>query len=307
MHPSARAFIEKMTALAPTPLHQMTPCDARRVFAERHSKLVAPTVTCTTKDLVIPGAEADVLVRLYNLPESVTKPTPVLVYFHGGGWVVGDLEMVDSLCHDLCLRSGATVVSVDYRLAPEHPFPAPLQDGRTVLQYLREYAVELNICPLSIVVAGDSAGGNIAAVLALEDAQAGRSLAGQVLIYPVTDISREHGSMDRFAQGLNLDRATMRWFAHAYQPYVQKRQDWRVSPLLAPMHTPSAPALVLTAGYDPLHDEGAAYANQLSQSGTEVEYVCFATQIHGFANQTLLSNDPQALRDLVAGFIKRRL
>jgi acetyl esterase len=134
----------------------------------------------------------------------------------------------------------------------------------------------------------------------------GPALAGQVLIYPVTDTSRAHPSMQRFATGLNLDAATMGWFIDAYLSDPAQRSDWRASPLLAPLNTPAPPALVITAGFDPLHDEGAAYATRLAEAGTPVEYLCFATQIHGFANQTALSDDPHLLRDAVAGFLRRR-
>lgn len=303
MHPTARAFIDKMIEMGPTPLHQLSAPNARVAFEERILRTLAPPlVNCQTENRTIDGAQ----VRLYHPPETGTDVKPVILYFHGGGWVVGDLEMVDPLCHDLCALSGATVISVDYRLAPEHPFPAPLDDGIKVLDWVRDYADHLQIDPKAVFVAGDSAGGNIAAVLALLQANAGKHLAGQMLIYPVTDISREHNSMRTFATGLNLDAATMAWFADAYQPDPALRSDWRVSPLLAPLTTLPAPALVITAGYDPLVDEGAAYAEHLAQAGTPVEYLCFATQIHGFANQTTLGQDPYLLRDVVAGFVRRR-
>ncbi|MCB1395180.1 MAG: alpha/beta hydrolase [Rhodobacter sp.] len=304
MHPAARALIERMATLALPPLWSMPAPEARAAFAQRHGRLVKPArVACRTTDRTIPGAP-DVPLRLYH-PPGAAGPVPCLVYFHGGGWVVGDLEMVDALCRDLCAQSGALVVSVDYRLAPEHPFPAPLEDGDRVLAVLRAEAGPLGIDPAAIFVAGDSAGGNLAAVMALREAAAGRALAGQVLIYPVTDIAVAHPTMERFATGLNLDAATMRWFGDSYVSDPAQRADWQVSPLYAPMDTPAAPALVITAGYDVLHDEGAAYADRLAAAGTPVEYACFATQLHGFATQTALSGDPYLLRDMIAGFVKR--
>ena len=305
LDPAARAFLDKMIAAAPTPLWQMAPEAARAAFNERAARVVRPAcVPCRTEERSFDGPGGAVPVRLYY-PPGGGADLPAVVYFHGGGWVVGTLAMVDALCHDLCAQSGAIVVSVDYRLAPEHPFPAAIEDAAAVLDGLRAEAGALGLDAGRMVVAGDSAGGNIAAVVALEAAAAGRDLAGQVLIYPVTDLSRAHPTMTEFATGLNLDAATMGWFGDCYQPDRALRGDWRLSPLLAPMAQPAAPALVITAGYDPLHDEGAAYADRLSAAGTQVEYLCFATQIHGFANQTMLGSAPYLLRDAIAGFVRR--
>ncbi|MFV0384737.1 alpha/beta hydrolase [Paracoccus sp. (in: a-proteobacteria)] len=306
MHPSARALIDQMIALAPEPLYQMTPPEARAAFDDRHSRLVRPAISVGhTVSRRFPGAQAEVPVRLYYPVGAADEDLPVLVYFHGGGWVIGNLETVDALCHDLCAQAQAVVVSVDYRLAPEHPFPAAIEDGQAVLDALRAEAGALRVDARRIFVAGDSAGGNIAASLALIEADAGHSLAGQVLIYPVTDVSTTHSSMLRFASGLNLDAATMQWFGDCYLPDPEMRSDWRASPLLARMTAPPAPALVVTAGYDPLLDEGAAYATRLASAGTPVEYLCFATQIHGFATQTAVSSEGYLLRDVIAGFLRR--
>lgn len=300
MHPGAQSLIDAMTRLKPEPLSAMTPVEARAAFETRHARNVAPPrVVCAVDDRLV-DATHPVPVRVYR-PQARTGGT--LVYFHGGGWVVGSLAMVDALCHDLATQSGCVVVSVDYRLAPEHRFPAALDDAAAVLEALHTGA--LGFEPGPILVAGDSAGGNIAAVLALMDARAAKILTGQILIYPVTDLRAPHPSMIHFAKGLNLDAQTMQWFARTYLADPALREDWRVSPLAADPSCPPCPALIVTAGYDCLHDEGAAYAQKLSAMGVPTEYIDFPSQIHGFATQTTLGSDAFALRDVIAGFIRR--
>ena len=300
MNAGARAYLDRLAAANATPIYKLTPAEARASHDRRQADLMLPPLSiCGTEDLLI---DDRVPVRLYR-PHGKQK-APVLVYLHGGGWTLGGLHSVDAICHDVCHLSGWAVLSVDYRLAPEHPFPAPLDDGRFVLERVLAGDVADGLDYTCVSVAGDSAGGTLAAVLALEYAQA---LTCQVLVYPVTDRARTVPEMDRFGTALNLDFAAMNWFWENYAPDPDMHEDWRVSPLCADEQLSAAPpALVVLAGYDPLYDEGRDYADKLAQSGCETELLVFPDQIHGFANQTALSTSPYALRDAVAGFLRRR-
>lgn len=295
----AGRYLDEIALAKAAPFHALSVNEARKLFVQKQARLnLPPTKKCQTQDLMIAGS---VPIRLYT--PSATKAAPVLVYFHGGGWTLGNLDTVDALCHDLCHQSQWAVLSVDYRLAPEHPYPAALEDGRQVLNAIVSGSFGDQINDTCIAIAGDSSGGNIAAVLALEWCE---KLAAQVLIYPVTDRTKKHGSMVEFATGLNLDDTTMNWFWNNYVPDPALAGDWHVSPLYAEPNCPLPPALVIVAGYDPLVDEGLAYADHLCGLGCETELLAFPDQIHGFATQSSLSSSPYLLRDAVAGFLRRR-
>ncbi|MXQ07124.1 alpha/beta hydrolase fold domain-containing protein [Alphaproteobacteria bacterium GH1-50] len=299
MNAGARAFLDRLAAEGGPPIYTLPPEVVRRQHNARQAELNLPPLhACDMREVQVTD---DVAARLY-LPDG-EGPAPLMVFFHGGGWMLGTLDAVDALCQDLCHQSGWAVLSVDYRLAPEHPFPAPIEDGRAALRLARSGDLGDRIDPTRLAVAGDSAGGNIAAVLALEE---GRALTAQVLIYPVTDRSRTHGSMERLGKGLNLDKAIMDWFWDNYVTDPGLHGDWRVSPLCFSGTTAPAPTMVLLAGYDPLFDEGLAYADHLAGLGTPVETLIFPDQIHGFANQTALSEAPYAMRDGIAGYLRRR-
>jgi len=208
---------------------------------------------------------------------------PILVWYHGGGFVIGDLETADRTCRKLAKGTGAVVVSVDYRLAPEHPYPAPLDDCWTAVQWTATHAEELGGDAARIAVGGDSAGGNLAAVCALLARDAGGpALSLQALVYPVCDVDFETASYVANGEGYLLDLDQMQWFVDCYTTGHVDPTDWHVSPLRAPDLGGVAPAVIITAEYDPLRDEGAAYADRLREAGVAVEYRCFEGMIHSF-------------------------
>jgi acetyl esterase len=218
---------------------------------------------------------------------SAGEALPALVFFHGGGWVIGDLDTHDTLCRQLALKAGVVVVSVDYRLAPEHQFPAAVEDCVAATWWVHDRSADLGIDPGRLAVGGDSAGGNLAAVVALSlrdgiHHEVFRALRHQLLIYPATDMRREAPSHTKNGQGYLLTREMLAWYHRHYMDGPEKDADWRASPLLHANLRGLPPALVLTAGYDPLRDEGMHYAQALACAGVRCSLVCFERQIHGF-------------------------
>jgi acetyl esterase len=216
-------------------------------------------------------------VRVYRPSSDIL---PALVFFHGGGWTIGDLDTHDVLCRQLAAGARCAVFSVDYRLAPENPFPAAVDDAVAATKYLISNPGPLKIDASRIAVGGDSAGGNLAAVVALELRK--HNLAFQLLIYPATDQRCEFDSHSRNGEGYLLTKDAIGFFRGGYLPDANDWTDWRASPLLAADHRGVAPAYVLTAGFDPLLDEGRAYAKKLSAAGVAVEYREYADMVHGF-------------------------
>ena len=207
---------------------------------------------------------------------------PGLVFFHGGGFVIGDLDTHDDLCRCLANGSGCRVVAVDYRLAPEHPFPAAVEDCWAAMKWIAEHASDFGIAG-PIAVGGDSAGGNLAAVVAQLAKSEGPRIAFQLLIYPVTQLGGpEMPSMQENAKGYFLERESMQWFTRMYCPDAAQRSDPRLSPLIAKDLSGLPPAYVATAGFDPLRDEGKAYADKLDAAGVPVTHVNYPGMIHGF-------------------------
>ena len=282
LDPQAKAVIDLVIKSGRPPYHQLSPKEARQMFRETRPASTPPAPEIgAVKDQAADG----VPIRLYR-PQGVSPSTalPVLVYFHGGGWVIGDLETHDTLCRQLTAGAGISVVAVDYRLAPEHKFPAAVDDAWSATRWVAAHAGELGVDAGRLAVGGDSAGGNLAAVVALmaRDAKA-PSIGLQVLLYPVTDVAAESQSYTDFAEGFILTRESMRWFAAHYLRGQQDAADWRVSPLRAPSLAGVAPALVVTAGFDPLRDEGDAYARCLREAGVRVDHACYGGMLHGFA------------------------
>jgi len=247
--------------------------------------------------------------RLYRPAGSDAEAQlPVLVYFHGGGWTMGDLDTHDVLCRQLCNGAGVAVVSVDYRMGPEHRFPAAVDDCVEATRWVRAQSAALGIDPQCVAVGGDSAGGNLAAVVSLALRDAGDPpLAFQLLIYPATDMRCTAPSHTRNAQGYVLTADTIAYFRGHYMPDPAQWPDWRASPLLAADHSRLPPALVLTAGYDPLVDEGRAYADTLSAAGTPCQYVCFERQIHGFIPMSRLLVEARTAVALCCAVLKESL
>ena len=243
-----------------------------------------PIAMARVEDITVAGADGPLKARRY-VPHGFTAPGPGLVYFHGGGWTVLDLDSHDQTCRFLARRAGVTVISVDYRLAPEHVFPAAVEDAAAAFADIHASAAEHGLDPARIAVGGDSAGGHLSTVASLIQRDAGGPLpAFQLLIYPVVDGTAEARSYELFADGFLLTRGTMRWYWDNFAPAGVDRSDPRCSPLLAKDLKGLPPAYLITAGFDPLRDEGEAYAARLRDAGVPVTLRRHAGLIHGFAN-----------------------
>ncbi len=239
------------------------------------------------EDLSIPGPAGAIGARVYDPTGKEAPPCPVIAYFHGGGWVQGDLETHHGLCARLALRSGALVVSVDYRLAPEHKFPAAVEDCRAAYRWLRSHAGELGGDAARIGLAGDSAGGNLAAVVSQLAARAGEPVPTcQVLIYPAVDFALDTASHRDLEDAHVIPRERILWYSEQYLRGEADRIDVRASPLRATDLTGQPPTLVVTAGFDPLRDEGLAYAERLRAAGVDVVHREYPGQIHAFVSLT---------------------
>jgi len=259
--------------------HSLTPKQARIAYLMGAEILDLPRAPLARiENLIVPGAEGGLPARLYAASDA---RLPVLLYFHGGGFTIGSLETHDSLCRQLALRSGAAVLSLDYRLAPEHRFPAAVDDCWAVLKWLVGAADALGLDGSRLAVGGDSAGGTLAAVSALHARDIGLPLALQLLITPGTTAHADTASHKLFANGFLLDAASIAWFFDHYIAHHHKR-DWRFAPLEAEDHGDLAPACVLLAECDPLVDEGIAYADLLRANGNEVQLELVRGVTHDF-------------------------
>lgn len=276
VHPQVQALLERVARSPLPPYHTVSPFVARRIYRDTRAALAPKAPELPEVRLL---AFQNYAMRVYRPVRGETLPA--LVYFHGGGWTIGDLDTHDVLCRSLALGARCAVFSVDYRLAPEHPFPAAVEDCLAATRYVAEHARELNVH--GIAVGGDSAGGNLAATVALTARDAGEPrLAFQLLIYPATDQRCATPSHERNGQGYLLTREGIQYFRQAYLPQERDWTDWRASPLLAKNHANLPPALIITAGYDPLLDEGKAYAERLRAAGVRVDYREYADMVHGF-------------------------
>ena len=253
------------------------PVDEARLGYEALSTLPGPGPALdSVDDRMLPGPAGDVPIRVY----ANDGAHGVLVFFHGGGHTIGSLDSHDQPCRQLALESRATVISVDYRLAPEHPFPAAVEDAWAAVEWVDAHRGELvGAGDTRIVLGGDSAGGNLAAVTALMARDAGIDIAGQLLVYPGIGADDGSPSLTENAEGYVLSLERIRWFAAQYDP---DPTDWRANPSLAARHDGVAPALVITAGYDPLRDQGAGYARQLEAAGVDVVYRDYDDEFHTF-------------------------
>jgi acetyl esterase len=251
--------------------------------------------------MALPGPAGGLGARLY-VPFGATVPGPLLVYLHGGGWVLGDLDTHDATCRFLAREAGVRVLAVDYRLAPEHPFPAPLDDTVTAVRFAIDQAGRLGADPARIAVGGDSAGGNLAAAAARLLARAeSPAPAFQLLIYPITDLSRKRPSYQLFREGFFLTESQMDWYRDHYLPAPEAALDPRASPLLADDLAGLPPSHIAVAGFDVLRDEGEEYANRLRAAGVPVTVSRHTGLVHGFANTVGLGRaSPVAMADSVA-------
>jgi len=309
LDPQAANVIDLIVKSGRPPYHQLTPKDARQMFRETRPASTPPAPQIgAVRDVLTEGAQA-IPLRVYRPPGvSDSRRLPVLVYFHGGGWVIGDLETHDVLCRQLTAEAGVSVIAVDYRLAPEHKFPAAADDAWAATRWIAAHAAELGVDADRLAVGGDSAGGNLAAVVALLAREAGGPrIALQILLYPVTDLVSESQSYADLADGYMLTRDSMRWFRAQYLAREQDAADWRVSPLRAPSLVGLPPALVVTAGYDPLRDEGEAYARRLREAGVSVDAVSFGGMIHGFVPMGRLIDTAFRSVSLITGSLRQAL
>jgi acetyl esterase len=258
--------------------------------------------------LELPGPAGAIPTRLYVPRGPVQRPRPLLVYYHGGGWVIGDLDTHDGLCRFLATHADVVVLSVDYRLAPEHPFPAAVEDALAAFEWASAHTGEIGADPARIAVGGDSAGGNLAAAVSLlaRDGDGPRP-AMQLLIYPVTDTAGGQPSRDLFATGFMLTRADMDWFESHYLPDGADHTDPRVSMLGAENLAGLPPAYVATAGFDPLRDEGEAYAARMREAGVRVALRRHPGLVHSFANMTAFSPTARAAMLEAAGALRMGL
>ena len=281
LHPDYEAMLAAMEELDGPKIIEMQVADARAMYRMMQPAADTPVVNVETTAIDGPGGE--IPLRVYT-PSEVDAPPPIAMMFHGGGWVIGDLETADGQSRELCAGAGCVVVSVDYRLAPEHRFPAAVEDCFAATRWASENAAALGGDPARLAVIGDSAGGNLAAVVALLARDAGGpDIAAQVLVYPVTDGVRfETASYRDCAEGYMLTAEAMHWFWDKYAD-PGERSDFRASPALAADLSRLPPALVMTAEYDPLRDEGEAFAKALEAAGNTVECVRFDGFLHGFS------------------------
>ncbi len=272
--------------------------EQRRAAIRRGSRLAMVTPRGVAAADFLITTSPRLRVRRYRAANWGDSRRPCIVYFHGGGWVVGDLDSHDAVCRNLTLGSGCTVVAIDYRRAPEHPFPTPVQDALAAFRWVRDHPLPDDV-PLAVAVMGDSAGGNLAAVVSAMVRDLGEPMPiAQGLVYPGTDLRLRTRSVDTFGHDFLLTRADMEWYREQYAPDPDLWHEPMASPLLAADHRGLPPTWVWTAGFDPLRDEGAAYAQKLQEAGVESHHRCFSDQVHGFASMGILPGGVARTRGL---------
>jgi len=306
LDPQAQALLDLMVAKGIPSVHTQSPTEAREFYRIRRSVTQPePPEVQRVQDHSVKTEAGSLTVREYQpLGRAPGAAYPALVYLHGGGWTIGDIDTHDVLCRTLCNGAQCVVISVDYRLAPEAPFPAAYTDTLAGFQWTASSAAALGIDATRIAIGGDSAGGNLAAAACLGLRDGAVRPAFQLLIYPATDMRAVAPSHTTNGQGYLLTKDSIGWFTHQYVA-EQDYGDWRASPLLAPTHQGLPPALVLTAGYDPLRDEGLQYADALSAAGVPTQHVCFERQIHGFITMGRVITEANTATDLCASALKR--
>ena len=297
------------------PFETLTPEAARLAYAASWEPMQTPGgEVAAVRDVEIPApgeakARGTLTLRIYRgFGTHTDTPLPCMLFLHGGGWVIGNLESHDRMCRRLANVARICVVAVDYRLAPEHPFPAGLDDAAAALRWVAQHADAWHIDRNRLAVGGDSAGGNLAAALALMGRDGSVPPAVfQALIYPALDLTASSDSYQRVTSGVPLTAATMHYFINHYTPDASDRLDWRASPLRANSLAGAPPALVLTVAHDPLCDEGRAYAARLEQNGVRVAALHYNDQIHGLLGQGKLVGAANGIGDYVFGTIGHEL
>ena len=286
LDPDAAAVFKAFQEAGRPAYETLTPAEARAYYlAGRPVTHPEPPELAAVRDVAIPAPHGAIPARLYEPKQlrTVNGLAPGLVFFHGGGWVIGDLDSHDVVCRQLAHEGESIVISVDYRLAPEHKFPAAVEDAITATQWVATNAADLGIDAARLCVGGDSAGGNLAAVVAIAARDGnGPALSGQVLIYPATDFAMTHPSHSEPQTSILLTHSVIRWFRDHYLNGAADVNDWRASPARATTLIGLPPAYVLTAGADPLRDEGNDYAQRLREAGVAVTHRSLPGQFHGF-------------------------
>ena len=286
LDPDAAAVFKAFQEAGRPAYETLTPAEARAYYlAGRPVTHPEPPELAAVRDVAIPAPHGAIPARLYE-PKKLRTANVLasgLVFFHGGGWVIGDLDSHDVVCRQLAHEGESIVISVDYRLAPEHKFPAAVEDAITATQWVATNAADLGIDAARLCVGGDSAGGNLAAVVAIAARDGnGPALSGQVLIYPATDFAMTHPSHSEPQTSILLTHSVIRWFRDHYLNGAADVNDWRASPARATTLIGLPPAYVLTAGADPLRDEGNDYAQRLREAGVAVTHRSLPGQFHGF-------------------------
>jgi acetyl esterase len=307
--PDIQLMLAMMERQGNPPLETLPPPVAREAVVHQAKTYAGlPAEVKQVRELQVDGAEGPIKARHYVPPDD-GGPHPLLVYYHGGGFVICDLDTHDQPCRLLCRHGGAHVLSIDYRLAPEHPFPAAVEDCQAALRWAFEHAEELGADPNRIAVGGDSAGGNLSTVMTLLARNGENPMPhAQLLIYPVTDFANTHPSGSMFAEGFFLTESEMDWFnEHYVLSCGADASEPRLSPLLIDDLSGLPPAYLCTAGFDPLRDEGEAYAAKLREAGNKVVLRRFPSLIHGFANMTAASRTSRDAMIEIAGSLRALL
>ena len=306
LHPQIQRVLHVMAEANLKPIEAMTPAEAReQIEATAQGRKAEPLLVDRVQERLVSGPAGDIRLRLY-WPDKAA-PLPAIVYYHGGGHVIGSLDTHDLVARNLCAGAEALVTSVDYRMGPEHRFPAAVDDSFAALKWVHTNAKELGADPNRIGVHGDSAGANLAAVVALMARDAGGPrLRLQSLVYPVADYGLVGDSYDKYAQGYDLlTRESMVWFRNHYLRSPKDAEDWRASPINAPSLGNVAPAIVITAECDVLHDDGKRYTEALHRAGVPVEYKEYLGMIHGFFGMMPAVDDAMNAQRAVWAAFKR--
>jgi acetyl esterase len=308
LHPQAKIFLDIVNTSDRIPLQTLGAPKARELYAERSDHLAPVWVDVfTVENRIIQQDKASIPIRIYTPQKSLT-PLPICIFYHGGGMVIGSLDGYDTLCRQICVQSGCIIVSVDYRLAPEHKFPAAIDDAYAAFLWVLQHAEDFGGDKNAIAVSGDSAGGSLAAVVSITARDNGiNGIKCQALIYPATAPYANSPSHFTFAKGYFLERATVLWFHESYIHSNKDRENFRYAPLIAKELTYLPPALIIVAAYDTLRDEGVAYANRLTTSGVDVTLQEYDGMFHPFVSLAGVLDDGKEAITLIANYLHQHL
>jgi acetyl esterase len=306
--PDTQVVLDMIRLAGRPPFEKLTPDEARQAYSASRKLLQPPPEdVAESLDTTVPGPLGPIGVRLYRpIGTAASDVLPALVWYHGGGWLLGDLDSHDVACRRFANAAHCRVIAVDYRMAPEHVFPAAVDDCLSATKFVFDNAASLGVDASKIAVGGDSAGGNLAAVMALMSRDGTLPpIAFQLLIYPATDMTMTTVSSTTIGPGVPLTSATMKWFIDYYAKGHET--DWQASPIRAASLAGTAPALVLTCAHDPLRDEGIDYARRLEREDVRVVHLHYSDQIHGFMSMSRLIRAADRAIDMMALVLKQTL